>query len=193
MQDTPERLLRIAAKLIAEQGFAGVSMRQIAGKADITQAAIYHHFASKKDLYFTAVRYLHHEKIAGLTSIMQQQVSAEEKLRLLVKQMLELLDADPDFRHIYFRELMEGDESRLRELADSVFVEIPEILEELLHELAPHMDSHLMMMSLTGLILHHLEVRKLTPLLQDGSTEKTRLPLLAEHITTLLLNGVRSP
>ncbi len=36
-----------------------------------------------------------------------------------------------------------------------------------------------------------LEVRKLTPYLPDGSPENTRLPVLAEHITSLLLNGVR--
>jgi TetR/AcrR family transcriptional regulator len=124
---------------------------------------------------------------------MALQESPEEKLRLLVVQMLELLDADPDFRHIYFRELMEGDELRLKELADSVFAEIPEVLEQLLRELAPHLDSHLMMMSLAGLIFHHLEVRKLTPLLPDGNLHKTQLPVLADHITTLLLNGVNKP
>jgi AcrR family transcriptional regulator len=193
MDATPERLLRIAAKLFAEQGFAGVSMRRIAAQAEITQAAIYHHFTSKEELYFAAVRFLHHEKTAGLNNIMALQESPEEKLRLLVVQMLELLDADPDFRHIYFRELMEGDELRLKELADSVFAEIPEVLEQLLRELAPHLDSHLMMMSLAGLIFHHLEVRKLTPLLPDGNLHKTQLPVLADHITTLLLNGVNKP
>ena len=168
-------------------------MRQIAGEAAITQAAIYHHFASKEELYFAAVRFLHREKIAGLNSIVQLAACPREKLRLLVRQMLELLDADPHFRHIYFRELMEGDDSRLKELADSVFAEIPEVLGELLQELAPHLDNHLMMMSLAGLVFHHLEVRKLTLLLPDGNLEKTQLPVLADHITTLLLNGVRRP
>ena len=168
-------------------------MRRIAAQAGITQAAIYHHFTNKKELYFAAVRFLHQEKFVGLNSILAVSAAPEEKLRLLVVQMLELLDADPDFRHIYFRELMEGDESRLKELADSVFAEIPEVLEQVLHELAPHLDSHLMMMSVAGLVFHHLEVRKLSPLLPDGNQEKTQLPVLADHITTLLLNGMSSP
>jgi AcrR family transcriptional regulator len=193
MDATPERLLRVAAKLFAEQGFAGASMRRIAAQADITQAAIYHHFANKQELYIAAVRFLHHEKIAGLNSIMQLQEAPRDKLRLLVVRLLDLFDADPDFRHIYFRELIEGDDSRLRELAEGVFAEFPQSLDRLWRELAPHMDSHLMMMSLAGLVLHHLEVRKLTPLMADGDVQKTQLPVLADHISQLLLKGVSSP
>jgi hypothetical protein len=48
-----------------------------------------------------------------------------------------------------------------------------------------------MMMSLAGLVFHHLEVRRLIPLLPGGSEAKSRLPVLAEHITALVLNGVR--
>ena len=193
MPATPERLLKIAAKLFAEQGFAGVSMRQIAGEAGITQAAIYHHFANKEELYFAAVRSLHQDKIAGFNSITQLDVPPPEKLRLLVIKMLELMDADPHFLHIYFRVLMEGDESRLKELASSVFTEVAEVLEELMRDLAPHLDSHLMMLSIAGMVFHHLEARKVTPLMPGGTVEKTQLPVLAEHITTLLLHGVHRP
>jgi AcrR family transcriptional regulator len=192
MDATPERLLEVAAKLFAEQGFAGASMRRIAGEAGITQAAIYHHYANKEELYFAAVRHLHQDKVAGFSSISQMNIASPEKLRLLGIKMLELLDADPHLLHIYFRELMEGDESRLEELAKSVFTEMAEVLEELMGELAPHLDSHLMMLSIAGMVFHHLEARKVTPLLPGGTLEKTRLPVLAEHITTLLLNGVRS-
>lgn len=191
METTPDKLLDISAKLFAEQGFAGVSMRQIAREAGVTQAAIYHHYANKEDLYFAAVRHLHLDKIAGISSIALSHDTPEQKLRQLVEVMLQLMDADPHFRHIYFRELIEGDESRLQELARSVFAEIPEVVESLMKELAPNLDSHLTMMSLTGLIFHHLEVRKLTPYVPDGGVEKTALPLLADHITTLLLYGVR--
>lgn len=168
-------------------------MRRISREAGITQAAIYHHFENKEALYYAAVRYLHEEKTAGLTEILQQEPDAERRLGLLVSIMLQQLAADSAYQRIYFRELLEGDEERLRELATNVFADLSEAVEELMQELAPHMDAHLLTLSLAGLMFHHLEARRLSPLMRSGKPEHTELPVLAEHITSLLLNGVHKP
>ena len=191
MDNTQERLLQIAAKLFADKGYAGVSMRAIANAAGITQAAIYHHFANKEALYFAAVRHLHEDISAELTSGLSTSAPAEERFALLVAQMLSRLDAEEDFRHIYFRELLEGDQHRLRELVTNVFSGVSTLIEHLLEELAPAQDSHLLLLSLTWLVVHHLEARKLSALLPGGKPEHTELPVLANHITTLLLHGVQ--
>lgn len=192
MEATPERLLRVSAQLFATKGLAGTSMREIAREAGITQAAIYHHFPGKEELYLDAVRALLREKLQGLSEVLELSAPPPEKLRQLVLRMLELMDADPDFRHIYHRELMEGDEERLRELADSVFTDALVVLEPLMKEVTPHLDATLMLMSLSGLVLHHLEVRKLTPMLPGGSPARAELPVLAEHISRLVLEEARS-
>ncbi|MCX2982207.1 TetR family transcriptional regulator [Halieaceae bacterium IMCC14734] len=189
---TTDTLLKCSARLFAERGFAGTSMRQIAREAGITQAAIYHHFANKQALYVAAVSHLHRDKIGGVQEIRESTAAPAQKLTQFILLMLQQLDADPDFRHIFFRELIEGDEARLQDLAANVFPEIAQMVESLMQELAPHLDSHLTMLSISGLILLHLEARPLSLLLTGGAEDKTRLPILAEHITTLLLNGVRT-
>ena len=191
MEGTPDRLLRVSAQLFASKGLAGTSMREIARETGITQAAIYHHFPGKEELYFDAVRVLLREKMQILHAVLELDAPPERKLRELVLRMLELMDEDPCFRHIFQRELMEGDEARLKELADSVFAEAHAGLEPLMAEIAPTFDSLLLLMSVSGLVLHHLEVRKLIPLLPEGSEQKAELPVLAEHICALVLNGVQ--
>lgn len=47
---TSDRILIAASELIAEFGYAGVSMRQIARKAGCNEATIYHYYAGKKEL-----------------------------------------------------------------------------------------------------------------------------------------------
>ena len=178
--------------MFATKGLAGTSMREIARETGITQAAIYHHFHSKEELYFDAVRVLLREKMQILHAVLELDVSAEQKLRELVLRMLELMDDDPCFRHIFQRELMEGDDARLKELADSVFADAHASLEPLMADIAPHLDPLLLLMSVSGLVLYHLEVRKLIPLLPDGSKQKAELPVLAEHICAVVLNGVHS-
>jgi AcrR family transcriptional regulator len=49
--DRRQEILAIAAGLFAKRGFEGVSVREIADAAGIMGGSLYHHFASKKDIY----------------------------------------------------------------------------------------------------------------------------------------------
>jgi AcrR family transcriptional regulator len=48
---TRKQILDASLRLFSEKGFAGTSVRDIAQAAGITDAAIYYHFASKRDLF----------------------------------------------------------------------------------------------------------------------------------------------
>jgi AcrR family transcriptional regulator len=48
--DTKQRILDAAEKLIAEQGYAATSLRQIIGQAGVNLAAVHYHFGSKDEL-----------------------------------------------------------------------------------------------------------------------------------------------
>ena len=49
-KDTKSRLLTIAERLFAEQGFGGVSVRQLTSAAGVNLAAVNYHFGSKEGL-----------------------------------------------------------------------------------------------------------------------------------------------
>ena len=48
--DTKSRILRIAERMFAEQGFSGVSLRQLTTAAGVNLAAVNYHFGSKEGL-----------------------------------------------------------------------------------------------------------------------------------------------
>ncbi|MDD5297901.1 MAG: TetR family transcriptional regulator [Rhodocyclaceae bacterium] len=50
VEATRERILNVAARLFTERGFAGTSMRQIAGEASVPLSSINYHFGSKQAL-----------------------------------------------------------------------------------------------------------------------------------------------
>lgn len=56
-------LLEIGTRIFAEKGYDGTSMRDIADAAGVSKALLYHHFASKDDIYarisFNSTRYLY--------------------------------------------------------------------------------------------------------------------------------------
>jgi AcrR family transcriptional regulator len=48
--DTRQRIQAVALELFAEQGYEKTSLREIAGRLDVTKAALYYHFKSKEDI-----------------------------------------------------------------------------------------------------------------------------------------------
>jgi AcrR family transcriptional regulator len=48
--DTREEIREVALELFAQKGFEKTSLREIAGRLDITKAALYYHFPSKDEL-----------------------------------------------------------------------------------------------------------------------------------------------
>jgi AcrR family transcriptional regulator len=53
--DTRERILAVALELIAEQGFAATSTRELSERLGFTKAALYYHFRTKDDLLVALV------------------------------------------------------------------------------------------------------------------------------------------
>lgn len=49
-EQTRERILHVALELIAENGFAATSTRELSERLGFTKAALYYHFPSKEDL-----------------------------------------------------------------------------------------------------------------------------------------------
>ena len=192
MEHTKERLLNTAADMFSTQGYAGVSMRDIARAVGITQAAIYHHFPNKDALYIAVVAFVFEQHTLEISGQMSAIDDPAQRLELLIGTMLEVMDKDPRFRRIYMRELLEGDEQKLAAIAESAFPAFYEPLYELMGELAPGSDRLLHILSLAGLIFHHLEARKLASHLPHAAKGKTTIPALASHITNLFLNGVSS-
>jgi len=56
VSDTEVRIRTAAIVLFAERGYAATGIRDIAGAAGITTAAIYHHFANKEELLVDIIR-----------------------------------------------------------------------------------------------------------------------------------------
>ena len=56
MNDTREKILQEALLLFSKQGYAGVSMSCIAGQLQITKAALYRHYKSKRDIFDAIIK-----------------------------------------------------------------------------------------------------------------------------------------
>jgi AcrR family transcriptional regulator len=54
--DTKQKILDAAERLIAEQGYAGTSLRQIIAEAGVNLASVHYHFGSKDELLHAVIQ-----------------------------------------------------------------------------------------------------------------------------------------
>jgi AcrR family transcriptional regulator len=107
---TRKQILDSSLRLFSERGYARTSVRDIAQAVGITDAAIYYHFASKRDL----LRALFEERgiIAALMGLESLEPTKEpsEQLQIVSLQALRVLSRNRDFIKVLLVEALSENE-----------------------------------------------------------------------------------
>ncbi|MEN8178298.1 MAG: TetR/AcrR family transcriptional regulator [Pseudomonadota bacterium] len=190
VHDTRGFVLEKAIPLFASRGYSGVSMRHISQAVGISAAALYHHFPDKENLYLEAMAHAFTDKAVGITSVLNSSGTSLERLERFVLSFTKLMGDDPDFRALLQRELLDGDEKRLKLVAEQVFAGPFEAMTALAKDLAPDCDPHMLAISMAGLVLFHFETAPVRRFLPGGRSEHNDPKVIAQHVTRLLIKAV---
>jgi len=188
--NTAQIILIKAIPLFAASGYAGVSMRHIAKEVGISGAALYHHYPDKQGLYVAAMGYAFADKATGIASALDSSGTALDRLERFITSFTELISDDPDFRALLQRELLDGDEERLRLLANQVFEKPFQAMTQLAEELATDCDAHMLAISMAGLVLFHFESAPVRQFLPGGLQGHDQPAFIAGHVIQLLTRAV---
>ncbi|HEU5257997.1 MAG TPA: TetR/AcrR family transcriptional regulator [Vicinamibacterales bacterium] len=86
-----DAILRAAARLFRERGFADTGMRDIAAAADLSAANLYHYFDGKNDLLFYCQDRALDRMLAAVAAARRESRSAAERLRVVFTAHLQTL------------------------------------------------------------------------------------------------------
>jgi AcrR family transcriptional regulator len=98
---TRQKIIKAAARIFAENGYHGTSIRSIVAKADVNQAAISYHFGGKEGLYRAVLQ-------AAMRALLEAEVSSngngatlprEAALRAFIARQLRPLLAHDELSH----------------------------------------------------------------------------------------------
>ncbi|MFC6672421.1 TetR/AcrR family transcriptional regulator [Marinobacterium aestuariivivens] len=108
--DTAGRILRAAASLFAEQGFAETTMRQITARAGVNLAAVNYHFGSKDKLILAVSEIYIHPLLSNLEALLEeraalaeQTIALEELVEMLMRALLSVDNQTPDALAVFMR------------------------------------------------------------------------------------------
>jgi len=84
----PEQILETAKNLFVNEGYHGLSMREIADALGVSKAALYYYFKDKEELFLAILRIYLDDINAALNRILAQPVNCQDQIRLFVEYVL---------------------------------------------------------------------------------------------------------
>jgi TetR/AcrR family transcriptional regulator len=111
-EERRNQLIRIALELFSQRGFEGTTTKAIAAAADVSEAIIFQHFATKEDLYVGILDAKARE--AGIDKWKDQlrefaEREDDEALFLsMAEKILESNSSDPQFQRLAFQAVLSG-------------------------------------------------------------------------------------
>jgi AcrR family transcriptional regulator len=90
-----EEVLAAAAELFTEQGYAGTTTREVAERAGIRQASIYHYFRGKEEILASLLESTVHPSLEAARTLMDAPAPAEARLWALCHRDVRLLCSGP--------------------------------------------------------------------------------------------------
>lgn len=106
-----EDVLREGRRLFAEKGYEGLTMGELAERAGLRKATLFHYFPSKESLYARVLEELL-EAIEGvLARVFASSENLEKQLDLVIESLAEVLGKQPDVARLLIREVLYETES----------------------------------------------------------------------------------
>jgi Transcriptional regulator len=98
-----DRLLEVATRLFAQQGFEGTSVAEIVRAAGVTKGALYHYFAAKDDLLHEIYARVLRQQMQRLEEIADRPGPPSQRLHAAARDVVETSIANLDDTTIFQR------------------------------------------------------------------------------------------
>ncbi|MET1412250.1 TetR family transcriptional regulator [Roseibium sp. HPY-6] len=107
--DSPkQKFIETALRLFSERGFYGTSLADVSGELGLTKQSILYHFKTKEALYGAALEDVAARFDALVNDVIQQDLSAEKKLKTFLAHLLEHTREAPYDGRLITRELLDN-------------------------------------------------------------------------------------
>ncbi|GAB5491005.1 MAG: TetR/AcrR family transcriptional regulator [Phototrophicaceae bacterium] len=94
--ETLEHILQVASALIAEKGFANVSMNDIVKASGVSKGGIYWHFKSKDEIIIAIVSSIFEQQLQFLDMVRATEGNARDRILTLMNMVADSLKELPD-------------------------------------------------------------------------------------------------
>ena len=186
---TKEKIFNTAARLFAEKGYNGVSMREISEETGLSKPTIYYYFGSKEGIYKELIHAGLSHGTTEFEEIIEKNISIKQKLIEIVKIRFKQGIEFPEFAKFILGLFIASEKlpflDELTEEAEKSRLDFVKLVQEGINsgEFGQSADPDLAAEIFLGTIIHYLWK-------QVNSQETILSDQLAEEIVELLFKGL---
>lgn len=132
-EQTAERILDVAEELFAERGYAGATLREVAGRVGLRIPSLYNHFPGKEALYVAVLERGVGPVMGVLSEYLDAEGEAYRDASRVVERVIDLLALHPNLARLIQHETLSGGERinpALRDWMQRAFARAHEMVEE---------------------------------------------------------------
>jgi AcrR family transcriptional regulator len=193
-EDRRQQIVEVASELFSQRGFNGVTTKEIADRAGVSQAIIFRHFPSKEAIYSAILDNKLKQAAERIRGRLQDAAGRKDDRAFfgsLAFDLLDLYSKDPSLLRLLLFSALEGhDLSRMfyktmsRQVRDHVRAYIKQrIADGAFRQLDPVASSRVFL----GMVAHHAQVVALYP--YDDVKISNRQ--MADYFVEIFLDGAR--
>ncbi|WP_421858853.1 TetR/AcrR family transcriptional regulator [Oricola sp.] len=177
--DLPDTLIKEGARLLAESGVEGFSLRQVARRAGVTVAAPSHHFGSARGL-LTAIATEGFTRLARqMEATAASDCNPEEVIILMCKAYVEMGLTEPGYASVMFRlDLLDAEDERFRHRAFDAF----ELLKAAFRDAAPDKATEAQVSTATMALWATMHGIMVLPMIESENAEKIIRSTVCSHL-----------
>lgn len=132
-EERQEQILDEAIRIIHEQGYSALVIRELANQVGISEPAIYRHFANKDDIISRIL-----DRVLGMTGTIESNLagvaSGQEKIRQFIRFHFDFLKKNPEITSVVFSENLFQSNTILKEKLRTILNSRHGLLKLLLDE-----------------------------------------------------------
>ncbi len=187
-----EEILYNALQIVAEHGTKALTMKQVANKLNITEAAIYRHFKSKRHMLICLYSYVKELLVTALQPVLLEECSAHRRLTLFIHRTIDYLIEHKGVNLILLAESIYHKDKNLKKSMDNIFSGFSKLASTIIQEginsgefrssLRPDIAATCLAGMIQGALTRHM--------LQDVMEKNFDMEIAKNGITDCFINGI---
>ena len=158
------QILQALATMLEQPGAERITTAALAAKLDVSEAALYRHFASKAQMFEGLIDFIEQSVFTLVNQIAERELPAHEKAGQVVRVLIQFAEKNPGMTRVMVGDALVFENERLQQRMNLFFDKLESALKQVLREgaaadgsAAPTVDAQARAALLTALAMGQLQ------------------------------------
>ena len=158
------QILQALASMLEQPGAERVTTSALAARLDVSEAALYRHFASKAQMFEGLIEFIEQSVFTLVNQIVEREANHDVQLRKIVTLVLQFAEKNPGMTRVMAGDALVFENDRLQERMNQFFDKLEASLKQTLREASaatsaetPTLDAQVRASVITAFMLGRLQ------------------------------------